>query len=253
MEETFQELKREFEKIKAKGYIKGIYNSSSSIGRTFEHELGLSMNKESVPDFNGIEIKTRRTYTKCFITLFSAVPDGKESLEVARITNKYGYPYHRDRRYKCLYAEVYGNRCNYGGRIYKYKIDVDYKEEKIFLCIYGYDGNLIERRVFWSFTYLKQKLENKLKYLALIHVWPKKVDNWNYFNYYSIDFYVLKNFSDFLKLLDNGIIKLSLKVDIYLDANNYGKMYDHGCSFSLSEENLTKLFYKYNINDNKLL
>ena len=245
MKETFANLQKEFERIKTKGYIKGIYNSSSSIGRTFEHELGLSMNKESMPDYDGIEIKTRRTYTKNFITLFSAVPDGEEPLEVARITNKYGYPYYRDRQYKCLYAEVFGNKFNYAGRTYKYKLDVDYNEKKVYLCIHGYNGNLVERKAFWSFSYLKKKLENKLKYLALVHAWPKKVDNWNYFKYYKIDFYRLKSFNEFLKLLDSGVIKLTLKIDIYLDEANYGKMYDHGCSFSISENNLEELFAPY--------
>ena len=32
---------------------------------------------------------------------------------------------------------------------------------------------------------LKEKLENKLSYLALVHAWPNKIDNWNYFKYFS--------------------------------------------------------------------
>lgn len=251
MQEAFIKLKKEFEIIKEKGYIKGIYNSSSSIGRTFEQEIGLSMNKESMPDYNGIEIKTRRTYTKNFITLFSAVPDGKDPLEVKRITNTYGYPYYRDHRYKCLYAEVFGNNYNYGGKNYKYKLDVDHQEEKVYLCIYGKNNNLIEKEAFWSFKYLQDKLENKLKKLALIHALVKKVNGWNYFNYYQINFYILKKSNVFFKLLENGIIKLSLKIDIYLDEDNYGKMYDHGCSFSISESNLEKLFNKYIIDVDK--
>ena len=55
--EQIENLQREFEKISNKGYIKGIYNSSSSIGRTFENKLNLPMNKEGIPDYFGIEIK----------------------------------------------------------------------------------------------------------------------------------------------------------------------------------------------------
>lgn len=245
MDEKFIKLQKEFERIREKGYIKGIYNSSSSIGRTFEHELGLSMNKESVPDYEGIEIKTRRTYTKNFITLFNAVPDGTEPLEIARLKDTYGYPYYRDRNYKCLYVEIFSNKKNFGGRYYQYKTDVDMINKKVYLCVYNMNGKLIERKVYWSFKYLKEKLENKLTYLALIHVWPKIIDNWNYFNYYKIDFYKLKGFDKFIELLKQGKIKLSLKIDIYLDENNYGKMYDHGCSFSISEKNIEELFYKY--------
>lgn len=71
--ETINQLQEEFEKISKKGYIRGIYNSYSSIGRTFENELNLPMNKDGVPDYHGIEIKTRRTYSKSAITLFNAV------------------------------------------------------------------------------------------------------------------------------------------------------------------------------------
>lgn len=77
MHEKMKELKKEFGEISKKGYIKGIYNSLSSIGRTFENELGLSRSEFSIPDYYGIEIKTRRAYSKSAITLFNAVPDGK--------------------------------------------------------------------------------------------------------------------------------------------------------------------------------
>ena len=119
MKEKFEKLYKEFEKISEKGYIKGIYNSSSSIGRAFENELGLEMNKECVPDYNGIEIKTRRTYSKSLISLFTAVPDGAKPLELTRIKDTYGFPYRRDRRYKALYVEVYANKYNYGGIKYQ--------------------------------------------------------------------------------------------------------------------------------------
>ena len=45
IEETMKELQEKFNEISKKGYIKGIYNSLSSIGRTFENELNLPMNK----------------------------------------------------------------------------------------------------------------------------------------------------------------------------------------------------------------
>ena len=251
MNEVLRKLKCEFDVIKEKGYVRGIYNSSSAIGRTFEKELGLLMNKNSIPDYNGVEIKTRRTYSKSMITLFSAVSNGEEHLEIKRLKDTYGYPYYRDRKYKCLYVEIYANKLTFGGRYYQYKLDVDKVNKRLYLCVYNVYGDLIERKVYWSFDYLRQKLEAKLNYLALVHAWPKSIDNWNYFKYYKIDFYKLKDFNCFLFLLENDKIKLSLKIDIYLDSANYGKMYDHGCSFSISEDDLNKLFYKYIIDVDK--
>ena len=245
MKEKFEELNKKFEMISQKGYIRGIYNSLSSSGRTFEYELGLEMNKECMPDYNGIEIKTRRTYSKSLISLFTAVPDGEQPLELTRLKDTYGYPHHKDKRYKVLYVEIYANKSNFGGMKYKYKLDIDKEKEKIFLLIFNRKGELLEQRVYWSFDYLKNKLINKLSLLAIVNVWPKEIEGWNYFNYYKIKYYVLKNFNSFIKLLENGKIVLRIKIDIYLDENNYGKMYDHGCSFSIAEKDISYLFYPY--------
>ena len=244
-------LKYKFEKIAAKGYIKGIYNNNAAIGRTFENELNLNMNKESVPDYHGIELKTRRTYSKSMITLFNAVPDGDKPLELNRIRDRYGWPYKRDKEYKALYAEVYGNIAKYAGIKYKYKLEVNKQEEKIYLCIYDKEGDLVEKEVYWSFDYLKEKLINKLQVLALIEVWPNKINGWNYFKYYKINFYTLKGFDTFISLIEIGIIKLSIKIDIYMDKENYGKMYDHGCGFSIAKKDINLLFSNINFLVNK--
>ena len=73
-----------FKEISKKRYIKGIYNSLSSSGMMFENELNLPMNRECVSDFFGMEIKTRRTYSKSYITLSSAIPYGEGSKEIEK-------------------------------------------------------------------------------------------------------------------------------------------------------------------------
>jgi hypothetical protein len=252
MIENIKMLQKEFERIKSMGYIKGIYNSSQSIGRTFENELNLLMNKECVPDYFGIEIKTRRAYTKSRITLFSAVPNGSTQGEMKRLLATYGYPYRRDRNYNALYAVVDAVKMSFGGRCYQYKLDVDSRERRIYLCIYDRNGNLIERKIYWSYPYLKEKLENKIKHLAIVKAWPNNIDGWNYFKYSSIEFYVLKRFNKFIDLIVDGTIKLVIRVDIYLDENNYGKMYDHGCGFQISYGDITKLFFVLDLETKKL-
>lgn len=237
-------LKREFEKIRKKGYIKGVCNGLPSIGRTFETELNLMENEFGVPDYYGIEIKTRRAYSKNFITLFNAVPDGEDLFEVERLKNRFGYPYKNDRKYKVLYAEVFGNEMKFAGLYYQYKLDVDRNDKRVYLCIYNRSSKLIERKVYWSFEYLEERLNLKLKKLAIVNAWPRKIDGNDYFKYYKIDFFGLRGFDRFLDLLENGTIKLIIKVGIYLDEKNYGKTYDHGCGFSISESNICELFFK---------
>lgn len=245
--EKINQLQEEFEKISKKGYIRGIYNCLSSIGRTFENELNLPSNKEGVPDYYGIEIKTRRTYSKSAITLFNAVPDGDAPLEVERLKNTYGYSYKRDKRYKVLYVDIYGNKLTFGGMKYQYKLDVDRKKEKVYLYVCNRQGTILERKVYWSFRYLENKILTKLNYLAIVNAWPNEIDGWNYFKYYKIEYYKLKNFDKFLELLENGTIKITFKVDIYLDEANYGKTYDHGCGFAIQAKAIPKLFNKIDL------
>ena len=94
------------------------------------------------------------------------------------------------------------------------------------------------------YKYLENKLLTKLSYLAIVNVWPTEKQGWNYFKYYKIIFFKLKGFDFFLKLLENGIIKITFKIDIYTDKDNYGKTYDHGCGFSIKEKDIIKLFDK---------
>lgn len=202
-----------------------------------------------MPDYNGIELKARRTYSKSVINLFTSVPDGDKKLELNRLKDRYGYPYKKDRNYKALYAEVYGNKLQFAGIKYQYKLEVNRKKERIYLCIYDKEGMLIEKDVYWSFNYLKEKLINKLKVLAIIEAWPKAINGWNYFKYYKINFYQLKDFSTFINLIEKGKIKLTIKIDIYNDKENYGKQYDHGCSFSISRNDIYLLFNQIIIYD----
>lgn len=60
-----------------------------------------------------------------------------------------------------------------------------------------------------------------------------------------MDFYLFKSFDIFLKLLDDGIIKITFKVGIYNDKQRYGKTYDHGYGFAIQEKDITKLYSRY--------
>lgn len=75
--EKLVELKKEFLKISKKGYIKGINNNYSSIGRTFENELKLSENEFSVPDYYGIEIKLEEHIVKVQLRFLMLLLMGK--------------------------------------------------------------------------------------------------------------------------------------------------------------------------------
>ena len=57
-----------------------------------------------------------------------------------------------------------------------------------------------------------------------------------------MDIYRLTNFENFINLIENGTIRVHIKVDIYTDSKHYGTSYDHGCGFAIEECNLSRLF-----------
>src|SRR5574344_1579438 len=85
------DLYDKFVEIKQKGWIKGDKKNRGSAGIIFEKLLKNSYNNFELPDYNGIEIKTKSSSREKYISLFSAVPDSF-LFEIKRIVEQYGYP-----------------------------------------------------------------------------------------------------------------------------------------------------------------
>lgn len=246
MEENFKKLENEFYRIKKLGWIKSLRKGNTGIGYTFETLLGKKEENFCFPDFEGIEIKTKRIKSKSFISLFSANPDGDYLFMNKYLVNKYGYPNKIYKNFKVFNGEICGNKLNNIGYKYKFIINVDRKKEKINLKIYDRNGKYIEDIVSWSFKMLQDKLNIKLKNLVLIKAQNIYRNNEEYFKYIIIKMYKFKNFEIFLNLIKKGIIRISFDINIYTDEKNFGKIHDRGTSFKISENDLTKLFTKIN-------
>lgn len=241
--ENINELKRKFEDVKSMGWIVGNINNTGSAGIIFERLIGKERNDFEIPDYDNIEIKTKNIqWLERDISLFCAAPDN-ELLETERILEKYGkenkkmpgaktFSISLDTKYK-----IYNNK-------YLFKLFVDKRNEKITLKIYDRQFNLIEKKISWSFEMLKEKLIRKFKYLALIYYESQKNNGQIFFNYKEINFYQLIGFTQFIDLLEKGKININFKVYTYNGDYRYGKMYNHGTSFTINIESLDKLFKK---------
>ena len=248
MKYEIKKLKEEFIKIKEKGWIKSLNRGSNGIGFTFESLLGIPRNELEIPDYNGIELKTRRYSSTSYIILFSSKPEGKYYHEVERIKDIYGYPHSKFKQYKVLNNSVYGNKLNKIGQKYYFKLDVDRVERKIYLLVYDKCKKLIERDVYWDFDILEEKLYRKLSFLAIIKVYSKKDEDWEYFKYNSMNVYCLKDFEKFICLIEEGIIRINFKLNIKTRGDKIGQIHDHGTSFDILEKDIQKL---YDIYDNE--
>ena len=236
-------LKCHFERIRDIGWVQSMRHGTTGIGYTFETLIGKPEEDFPIPDYGSIEIKTRFRNSKEDITLFNATPDGDYLYPMKRLYETYSYPDRKSPDFKVFYANI-STIPKFAGKINRFVLHVDKSAKKISVIHIDETGKLTNTDVSWSFDFLKEKLERKLKYLAFVKADAKCNFELQYFHYYKITFYALKNFETFIKLIENGIIKTTFIISCYRNGIKKGQMKSHGVAFDIPEENLEDLFVK---------
>lgn len=240
-------LKNEFEKIEEMGYVKSTRKGFTGIGKTFEDLIGKSEDTLETPDYHGIEIKTKRGSSKGYTTLFCATPQGKSDYEIKRLCNSYGYPDKEFKDKKVLSVSIQANCSTPVTSRFLFKIDINYKKQRIYLKICDRNMKLLENDTYWEFTTIKEKLERKLPFLAFIKAHAKFINGIEHYKYYDIKFYQLKSFDEFLKLMEQGIIRVTFKIGVFRQGKRKGEIHDRGTGFEIQEINIQNLFNTINI------
>ena len=244
MIEDLISLRNRFEAIRNKGWIESMRKGSTGIGYTFETLIGKEEESFPIPDYGSIEIKTRHRNTKFPIGLFNATPDGDYLFPMQRLYDRFAFPQRGDLRYRVFYASMVASKYTYAGRNYQFKLIVDRTNEKIRLIAYSKSTGIIDPEISWSFNFLKEKLERKLKYLALVKCESRTDFFTQYYRYYDINFYMLRGFETFLSLIENGTINVIFSLGCYKSGIKTGQMNNHGSTFEIGENDLEKLFIK---------
>lgn len=242
MEDNINNLINKFKEIKRKNWIKSINNNSSGIGMTLEKQLNIPENNLPIPDFHNIEIKAKNEYSKGFITLFNCTPTGPYIKETERLKDEYGYPYKNNKDLKVLNNSIYANKMVSVGINYYFKLKIDNKNEKIILQIYNKKRKLIEEKTYWSFDILKEKSITKTKYLAVFTAQSKVINNYIYYNYDKLEIYKFKSFNEFIKLIEDGVIRITFKIGIFKSGERKGQIHDHGTGFDINKKDFIKLY-----------
>lgn len=215
------------------GYVKSTREGVTGVGKTFEDLIGKAEDTEGIPDYHGIEIKTKLGYSKSYTTLFNSTPE--DELETQRLSKKYGYPDKILKDKKVLNISITKTPTLVANKYY-FNLKVDYEKRQLILVIKDRYGHLLEDRVYW------RKLNTKLQYVALINAWPTTRNNMTYYKYYKINFYKLKSFDKFIELIDKDVIRISLKIGVYRDGVKKGLPHDRGTSFELRTFDFYQLF-----------
>ncbi len=243
------ELKKKFEIIKEKGYIENIYfnDKNGGAGKTFENLLGLKRNYSPTPDYKGIEIKTKLFNSKFDITLFSIIPsyDGKLDCDIVKyFVDNFGYVKDTVSDKNILFTYCFATYLNKGNGNFYFWLNVDRNTKRIWLYVFNEKLQIKEKKFYWSFETLQKCLDKKLKYLAYINVNIKKNNDRYFYKYENIEFYSIKNFDNFLKLIENGNIFVCLNIGRYKYGKRKGNVFYHGTRFLIREEKLNRLYEK---------
>lgn len=228
---TFYEL-NEIVKGLSTQWIKSMRSGTTGIGYTFETLINKEEDSSYKPDFKGIEIKTKRYFSKGNITLFSLNPDG---CRVQYIIDRYSYI--KDGKRK-LFFSTNSDVLFIINRFHKGFIKKDNFKRRLYLVVCDYHGNPIDYAISWSYKILKERLYAKLSYLALVYASIKNNSGIDYYNYNKLFCYRLKGFHEFINLVETGSIRITFKIDTLPDGTYY-----HRCiSFDIHEKDIPLLF-----------
>ena len=242
MDKASEDLVKKFHEVASKGYIKGVGRSWGNIGLTFEDAIGKLPDCKFEPDYEDIEIKCSSRFSRYPMYLFTVAFDSNEN-EVIRLAEKYGY-YDKDfPDKKVLFRKI----MNYiiENNEYNFMFDVDRNEEKIYLCVFDQNGELLERKAYINFYSLKKHLYTKLKKIAYIKASVKKSEDEKMFRYYSIFLYTLKSFDTFLELIERNILDIQIISRISKSGEDIGRYRNKNVEFSIKKEKIPLLFDCY--------
>ena len=242
MQKDIIALQKEFKRIKNMGWVREKRKGFTSGGYTFECLLKKDVDEFPLPDFGNIEIKTMNTHAKTNLHLFNLGPDGEDFFPIKRILEELGIPDKDDEAKKIFYRSF--NTKEYNNIIYGRKgiIKVNYDKERVELLITDSKNNKVDINIYWSFKYIEERLNLKLRYLALVRASSRIIDGIGYYYYHTIKLYKLKDFNTFINLIEKGIIVISFKIGYYKSGKRIGNIYDHGTDFSISIDNLCLLY-----------
>ena len=247
IKEHITELQKKFEQIKRLGWIENSHPRYRNAGLLFEALIGKKGDSFSIPDYYEIEIKTHRQDGQFPITLFhfSPISHITKVPPCQYLVEQYGYKNHTSRPYKILYANITYQKKKSIASQFKFELGVNEIKKQLELHVYDNKNKLLETStIIWPFEGIKEKLNNKVKIMAYIEYQRLYENKQEYFRYTNINFYYLTNFENFLQLIKQGKIKISLNIGVHKEGERMGEVYDHGAAFRIWSYNLPKLFKK---------
>lgn len=242
MNNNIEKLINKFKEIKNKELIASLRGGSTGIGYTFETLLGKKEDTNYLPDYYGIEIKTKLGYTKVPITLFTLTPNSSKESTVEYILENFGYYTSKNKVYKSLRADAFYHNIAITGNRYIFKLKIE--DEILRLYILNTRFELISKEIYWDFNDIYLRLVTKLQLLAIVKGYPYKVEGQTFYKYTNINIYKLINKKYIKNLIENDYVYITFNIDRFTTEEKKGKIHDRGTAFKIKQEYIEKLFKK---------
>lgn len=228
MKEYFELIKK-LKSIKEKGYIKTHRTGNTGIGKTLEDLLGIAENNIPGPNATMIELKSARKNASSMLTLFTKSPSPYKVNSV--LLKRFGYKSARGNNRKELHTTV--NAIEFNQLKGKVGFKIEIKEDKINLL--SSKGEIVS---YWD----KQTLQNSFekKFAKLLYVKAESKGKGSDEGFWFNEAWLLSgfDFSNFIKLLKEGIILVDIRIGQYPD----GRTHDHGTAFRIFPDKLDLCF-----------
>lgn len=236
----------DFERVKKLGFRVSHRASNTGIGKTYEDLLGVAENNLKEPDLHGFEVKSQRSYSGSYVTIFTkspTLPKGANTI----LRDKYGGWDEKYPDLKVLHTSIFANKFNSHKSGYRFSLSINDDEQKLYLIIADENENIIDRSTYWTYEVLEKAIIAKLSRLAYVSA-ETKTNNLGqeefWFNKATI-FSGLKPFSNFLSLLKEGVIMFDIRIGAYKTGIKRGYPHDHGSGFRIKKQDMARLYHSY--------
>lgn len=225
------ELLGKLDDIARSGFIPAECAGSTAIGRTLETALGLQINSSPLPDYKGIEIKSKRGGSNTRKTLFAKVPDWNLSKlkSFRELIEAFGYDKNGLRRLNCTVSALQANPQGLQLAI-EYGLDLLLENgERL--------GSVNRGILVWSLPSLRQKLLEKHKETFWVSAETRKRDGREEFLFKNVEYTRSPHTYQFPDLLGSGLIT----IDHLIKEKGRGA-HERGPLFKISKAGYQMLF-----------
>lgn len=219
----------------AKTPIKATHVGDTAVGMSIEDALGIQANSSKLPDYKGIELKSRRNTEKNRTTIFAQVAEWKISpyKKSVEILDRFGY--FREDDFK-LYCTISTRKPNSQGLVFKIEEDVlqewfsEHKDER----------NIFKEHVAsWSGKLLRKRLKEKHSETFWIEAKSQFIDGIEYFQLISVTHTKAPLLNQLMPLLESGTITMDHLIK--RSAKN-GRVSEKGPLFKINSRDLGLIF-----------